>query len=367
MLRQKQKQQKAYSELIRSGESLAPWEKLPVRELPDVQREQRKEFRARMPLIKRVGETALYGIAKVDSAVWGYISGISKNNSESMKKASEEYERTGRGNYAAYLATNSLTKIVERRRKHWKSAGEKAETKFREEHPNVALHEAELREKWKGEQAEKARRRASVAINDKSKWIVDYFRDGRIGSFSKAIPRRPNREGAPGFTGDYIEYAKDTMGSALERREEDGSIPLLGRKLQKERMAQREQQGQSISQAISAEKDYADGVGVALWQLGFVEFEDEKKMRQGQGRLNPDTQWGETADHSGVTARIPFNPENELHQMMMPEGGDLSNPMIEVEMNQPQESHKGGLYMNLRAVEAQPAVEGQPTPMAMAA
>lgn len=360
-MRENKKQKQAYGELIRSTKPLTPGERLPVYELPEVQRQERKEFKRMAPLFKRVGEVALLGLAKLDFSIWGYISGLPKNDPESMKKAGDEYARTGRGNYAAYLATSRMPRIVERRSERRKKASDKAVSKFREAHPNVTIREAELHKDWK--KGEAARRHSTLfsKIVNKSNYAVEYFSRKRAYSFSKAIPTR-----GEGFDGSYQELAKSALSDALNHQREDGKIPLLGMGAEKMRFAAHEAAGDSPREIWQSEKSYVEGASTALWKLGFVEFDSEDSLRYGKGRFNPDIEWGKPEDsHPGFTASLAFDPDNELHQMLAPDRAALSNPRIEVYTSYDIDSYPAP-HLGLRVIEAAETTGAQPA-VAMAA
>ena len=57
-------------------------------------------------------------------------------------------------------------------------------------------------------------------------------------------------------------------------------------------------------------------------------------------------------DGESVKARLPYDPSNELHQLLVPSENASAHQMIELEM--PQEGKQGqqDQYLNMRIVEA---------------
>jgi hypothetical protein len=258
-------------------------------------------------------------------------------------------------NFMGRIAVNRLNKMFKRGEelpKLRQAAHERAVVQYREQHPEIAEHEATLQSELQKQQEEQYKRSTPYEVLRRGKYAIDYFGAKNVSSFSKAIPRRPKHEGQRGFTGDYAELAKQTLTSATTHKTEDGTILLLGFKLEQERLADHYEQGQSLTAARKSETEYAEGVSTALWQLGFVQFKDERSVPYGNGSFNPAIEWEKTNDT--VTARIPFDPNNELHQMLTPDQSSAS-PMIELEMSAPDYGGYGkpqSPYLNMRVAEA---------------
>lgn len=309
----------------------------------------RQEFRRRVPLVKRLGETATRMMLAPSSGVWGYISGIPKDNPEAMKKAAVEYSKTGAGNYAAYLAVGK-SRLQETNDKHREAARAKAVADFREAHPNIALSETDRHKKWEEQEATRKYSNTFSRIVRKSDYAIEYFSKGSAYSFAKSIPRRSTGT-HEGFDGSYQELAKSTLGDALKHQKEDGTIPLLGIEAEKMRFAAHEHAGDSLREITRAETSYVEGASTALWQLGFVEFDNEHDVKYGKGQFNPSIEWGQTENQQGTTASIAFNPNNELHQMLVTDASTFTNPRIEVDVFNGSDPRSAG-RMDLRVVEA---------------
>jgi hypothetical protein len=329
------KQKQAYGKLMSSAQPALPEGKtLPVHELPAVRKRERKEYRKRAPMLRRLGGSALDTMAGVTMIA---------SNPQMYGRSTEanrESMRTGKGlSRLGRLAARRWVRSGEKRDKQRGEAREVTVAKFREEHPNVALQEADLHKKWEREEAERQREEAFSSVVTRSRNATEYFRR-RIGSsFSKYIPGRET-----GFNGSYLDLAKTTMGNALTHQRKDGAIPLLGYGIEKERFEAKEAAGTPLSDIKGSD---VGGASTALWKLGFVELE-ERMVRYAGGKFNPDIEWGQTEDRSGVTADLAFDPENELHRMLVPESSEFSNPRIQVEMSNDTDTP----YMDLRVVEA---------------
>lgn len=192
---------------------------------------------------------------------------------------------------------------------------------------------------------------------------TEYFVKSNTYSFSKALPRRPQ------FQGSYDELAKSSVEFAAKNRQEDGSIALLSSNtltgIVKERLplspddvhrdgpqvtyrrivptgyeestANTSQSfrnnEQELFQELQGGYDYTAGVATSLWKMGFVEFDSEKDIVSGDGhRMNPDIGWSRGED--GTTfASIPYNPENELHQIIAGDPIDTADARIQLAIN----------------------------------
>ncbi len=326
---------------------------LPVGQLPEVHKAARAEYKKTQPrAARRLGRFAVDSLAAVAL--------VTSNPQTFLREDLDTVFKEKRGiNFIGRIAVNRLNKMFQRgeeRPQHKRAAHERAVTQYREQHPEIAQHEVKLRSERQRQQDEQYRRSTPYEVLRRGKYAIDYFGAKNVYSFAKAIPRRPRREGQAGFTGDYGELAKTTLASALTYRSEDGTVPLLGLKLENERLADLYKQGQSLTEARRTETKYVEGVSTALWQLGFIKADDERLLTSyGKGQFSPDIEWGRT--NNGVTARLPFDPSNELHQMFAPEQGVGANSMIELEMSAPDFGGYGrpqAPYMNMRVVEAAP-------------
>ena len=290
----------------------------------------------------------MLGLTQAESGIWGHVSGVPKNDPEAMRKASENYARTGRGNYAAYLASGP-SRIKEKRAEHRKVARDKAVAQFREQQPNIALREAELRTKWQEAEAKRRRQKIFSSTVSKSNYAIEYFQKHSASSFAKSIPRRSlDHKPNTGFDGSYLELAKSTLNDALTHQQGDGTISLLGAGIERERFAAQDAAGAKLQEISQSEDSYVGGVSTALWKLGFVEFNSEDQIRYGNGSFNPDIEWGE----HNQTASLALDPDNELHQMLIPENSSFSNPRIEVDMASYRGDSRQEPSMSLRVVEA---------------
>lgn len=330
-----------YAAIAKRGESLAP--RLRQRH------EARQNVEGVPTRLRRLGNLAVKASAVAAEAITRRSTKRAAQLHEKSKRLERDFtEKRGEGHLVsaarAYKAdrADQKHKVQTERQK----AANEAVSKYRTEHPEIA--ERERKEAETATQHE-----AMLRLSDKQDWIVECFQNGRdVGSFSKSIPRRPSYEGERGFTGDYTELAKTSLTSALAHKSEDGTIPLLGGSLQREHLAELKEQGHSVYAASKAEVEYTDGVSTALWQLGFVQFDDEKHIPYGRGHYNPDIEWEQS--ENSVTARIPFDATNELHQMLAPENAG-EGQMIELEMSQREHGHqRQAPYMNMRVVEAVP-------------
>lgn len=326
---------------MRSREPIAPGGTLPVSELPSVQRQERREYRKRAPLLKRIGHTALENLAGVVT--------IATNPQTFFKspEAIKESAKTGKGlNFLGRAAARKWVIKAENRqeelRKHRRAARNTAVTDFRDKYPNVALQEADLQKEWQRQENVRLRKKIFTDISRRSSFATEYFQRRSAYSFSKSLPRRTSYGTEKGFEGNYADLARDTLQSALTYRKKDGSIPLLGRDITTERFKDKES-----SRPVNlrqSEEAYVEGVSTAMWQLGFVQFENERQINYGSGTFNPDITWERSPDGVSTTASLAFDPENELHQMIMPEGSNFSNPQVQVEIS--------GGNMDLRVAEA---------------
>lgn len=326
---------------------------LPVGQLPEVRKAARAEYKKEQPrLLRRLGGLAVDGVAAVT---------LVASNPQLYLRSTEQNDRsfkTGEGiNFIGRIAAGRLNKMFKRgeeRPKRRQAAHERAVANYREQHPEISEHEAKLRSELQKQQEEQYKRSTPYEVLKRGKYTIDYFGDRNVSSFSKAIPRQPLREGQPGFTGDYTELAKQTLTSAITHKTEDGTIPLLGLKLEQERLEDRYDQGQSLTAARKTETEYVEGVSTTLWQLGFVQFKDERSVTYGNGNFNPAIEWEKT--HDTVIARIPFDASNELHQILAPDQSVGATPMIELEMSAPDYGGLNGTpqppYLNMRVAEA---------------
>jgi hypothetical protein len=220
----------------------------------------------------------------------------------------------------------------------------------------------------------------SIAINKALEWpaaqqqsMIEYFalpaRHQSVGrdaySLSKFVPRR-----ADGFEGSYQDLAAATLSTAQEssRHQPDGFVMLLGADERTQR-AQEASANSGIAQLETNEMAYNGGVAAALWQLGFIESaRGEEGIAHSQAQFNPSIEWSQTHhlaqtvdgyDQTYHRARLAFDGNNELHQMLVPEGLQGNpNLMLELEFSEGAQQRGvhgsvGGEYMGISVVPAQ--------------
>ena len=298
--------------------------------------------------LRRLGNLALSASVVVSEAITRRSSKRAARLDEKSASLQRDFtQKYGGGRLVAiaraYKEGRSEEKIRAQDRR--RIAADDGVLKYREAHPEILEREHKV-------QQASAYHNILESLRCKRENDVDYFRSKNAYSFMKSIPRRPSSEGQPGFIGNYSELAKHTLASALTHTSKDGTVPLLGANLQRARLADHGKQGQSIRAASNAETHYADGVSTALWQLGFIQIEKETDVPYSRGRFNPSIEW-ENGDGS-VKARLPYDPTNELHQMLVPAEGASAHQMIELIMP-PKEYGYGqqqDQYLNMRIVES---------------
>jgi hypothetical protein len=195
--------------------------------------------------------------------------------------------------------------------------------------------------------------------------MVEYVSQRNAYSFVKNIPRRPSREGEPGFHGDYQRLAAATLTDAVSsQRRSDGSVALLGPDV-RERHAQQAERAQATSGIADTEAAYNGGIATTLWQLGFIEApRGEEDIHHGRAQFNSAISWSQDSAQPPQRgseqplvrrAQLPFDANNELHAMLVPD--DLrDNPALTVELEFSSGSGSyaggpmGGESMNLRVV-----------------
>ena len=327
-----------HTAIARRGESLAP------------RLRQRHEARQRSDIapsrLRRMVNSAVGASVVATEALTRRSSKRATHFDEKSARLERDYaKKRGGGRLVAAARSYKEGRAEEKRRvqKERNNASEQEVRKYREAHPEIA-------ERVRKEHEASVRRDTLVGLQLKREYAVNYFREQNAYSFIKAIPRRPKSEGQPGFIGDYAKLAKDTITSALANKGEDGTVPLLGGKLEQEHLAKHEKQGQPLNISSKAENQYVEGVSTALWQLGFVQIEKESDIPYSHGRFNPSIEWEK--DGESVKARLPYDPSNELHQLLVPSENASAHQMIELEM--PQEGKQGqqDQYLNMRIVEA---------------
>lgn len=332
-----------HTAIARRGEAVAPR----LRE----RHEARQSAEVAPSRLRRLGNFAVKASLAATEAITRHSSKRAAHLDEKSTRLESEFtQKRGGGRLVdtarAYKENRAEEKSRVQSERH--KAANEGMLKYREAHPEIA-------ERERIEQEISARHDTLVSLWREREHSVDTFRGQRADSFLMGIPRRPSREGQPGFTGDYNELAKDTVSSALTYKSEDGTIPLLGGRLEHTRLAEHEKQGQSIYTARKAETDYIDGVCTSLWQLGFVQIEKEGDIPYGRGNFNPSIEWEMGSD--SVKARLPYDPTNELHQLLIPAESAGTNQMIELEMP-PKEWGNGSQqdqYLNIRTIQAVPA------------
>lgn len=358
------KQKVTHQDLINTPE-LRGSEKLRVFQLEELQKQARAEFKKRdISLVKRIGHTALDGIAATHlfvsnpkvakKAFEDSFNGFHGSPAETSKPTHEKVKLNRLGGFAARLSLNRLDKRYEReakRNEKWQESHEKVEADYRKSNPDIGEREAVLHDEARQRAYEDQRGRTVFDAYSRNKYVMGYFAEGNTYSFSKSIPRRKDRFDKPGFDGSYLDLAKNTLKDALSHKKEDGSVPLLGIETSRQRVAEQENAGTSLGQINADSREHVQGVSAALWQMGFVEFKEERLIDYGKGNFNEDIQWAK--DNDSLTAQLPYDPGNELHGMLMPEESGFANPMIEVEMGMANTMYGREPYsMDMRVVDA---------------
>ncbi|HVA10964.1 MAG TPA: hypothetical protein VNG32_02235 [Candidatus Dormibacteraeota bacterium] len=355
---------------------------LPVERLSKVRRLHRAEFRKQRPnVMKRVGHAALDSVA-VTALVTanagqfaraykaGYKDTFSGNKdagkayTEQANKHAEQARRSPRklrriGNFVTDVAMGRLSKRRERlaqEDKLWMSTHSEAADIYREKNPDVAQHEAKLQQQKLEFEDNMARGRTMLDPIREGQRTSKHFKARNVASFSDGIPRQGQEYwGGYKFEGDYGDLAKAVLTTAITKRQTDGSVPLLGDAVQRQRFLEREADGKSLADIRVSEGLYSGGAATALWQLGFVKFESAEDIPYGRGEFNPDISWTNTPENTTI-AQIPLDPENELHQLLMPTTGNYSSPMLEVEIGTARDAQGSPQdFMNLQVAEAMPA------------
>lgn len=327
---------------------------LPVGHLPEVRKIARAEYKKEQPIIKRLGRFAVDSIATL---------ALVTSNPQLYLRSKEQNEqsfKTGQGiNFIGRIAASRLNKMFKRgieQTERKQVVHERAVAKYREQHPEIAEHEAKLQNELQKKHDKEYKRNTLNELLANSEYVIDSFGGNKASFggnkayyFSSCIPRRPEFDHSPGFTGDYATLAKQTLSSAMTYKTEDGIIPLLGFNLEQERLANHYKENQSLAVIREHETRYVKGVSTALWQLGFVQFKNEKDISYRNGNFNPSIKWEKTYDD--VTARIPFDPDNELHQMLAPNQNTNARSMLELKMSNLFHDLRQPLYLNMRVIE----------------
>lgn len=167
---------------------------------------------------------------------------------------------------------------------------------------------------------------------------------GSVYSVAKYIPRRSDTQREEAFTGDYADLASDTLRLAAENRDSDGVIVLLGGT--QSRLLQPEPSSvDDVHNSWNDAKDYNEGVTTLLWQAGFMRFENEKDVAYGKGAFAADIE----DDGEFVRASIAYNPANQLHRMIAPQGG-VDSLVLQMSRHPLDEQHGDDPYLSLYAV-----------------
>jgi len=302
--------------------------------------------------IRRLGNMAVKASVVAAEAITRRSSKRAARLSEKTARLESDFtQKRGGGRLVSAARAYKEDRASEKRRvqSERRKAADEGVLKYREAHPEIA-------ERERKEQLEQFRHETRVNLGFKLDYSVEYFRDRNAYSFLKSIPRRPSYEGQPGFTGDYAKLAKSSLTSAMTYRQKDGSIPLLGGRLEQKRLADLEENGKSVSAIRQHESRYIDGVSTALWQLGFVQVDKEEDIPYSRGNFNPNIEWEESQD--AVKARLPFDPNNELHAMLVSDDSTASERMIELTMPRVEYGYNGRVpngYMAMRVMDSVPA------------
>jgi len=271
MITRNKNRKQAYHELLRSDDAT-----LDVGALPEVMRDQRREYRRSTPFLKRLGNTAARGIEMT------YIVGTNPHVLVPKLREKIGLNAFGRVELGGPGGGAPFEKELDKQRQ---KAGEKARKRFRKSHPNIAQVEAENFKKAQKSEIESR-------VRSRTGWITEYFRPGKQSSLSKAVPARRSAQNPNGLESkDYDELARTSLEDALRHRHENGSIPLLGRDIAEERMKEKERALTPYTEIHQTEDTYVDGIATALWKLGFLEFENEGKIDYADGKFNPDITW----------------------------------------------------------------------------
>ena len=360
-----QKSKVTHAELM-STDYIPAGGRLPIHQLPEVQKNYRQEFKKASPKLRsRIGNVAL-DAAVVTSWVATHPVTFGRDlkaaNREYWGKPAEPETRIAkRRNRAASFIGRITERMVDVRmneRDQRKAARkvltqekwQQAQQDYREAHPEVDAHEKALQKaKFAMEQAG-ARASWSSMPKSRASFAQERFANRNGSSFSHAIPRldSKNRDGTK-FDNNYMALAERSLADAIFHKSDAGTIPLWGREILSQRLASKEANGMDLVTAANSEATYVDGVSTALWKLGFVNFENDKAISSGGGTVNEDIVWGKTVENA-QTAELTFDPDNELHRMLMPDTTTFSNPVLRIEMNPA--SERMNQYMNLSVTEA---------------
>jgi hypothetical protein len=281
-----------------------------------------------------------------------------------LSKRDRTKQRRGPITRAAY---NYAEKIVGKKQERHQERGhqyhiekQQAWDKHLIDNPEVAENlrqkkVAQSREYEAGEQTElyvKMRRKSQDTVNKLNKRNLESF----IGTLPR--PKEMEKSGM-----NYDDLAISTVKKAMTYRQRGGSINLLDNTVLNNevdrvlplsphsyyentdyKLHYNESGGVAINREFrinsfeasenhKSKLDYSGGVGVALWKMGLVDIPEDRLINYGHYKPNPEVQWERNVLEDGqqVTyASIPFNPENELHQMVAGENADTADSIIRV-------------------------------------
>ncbi len=187
---------------------------------------------------------------------------------------------------------------------------------------------------------------------------------GSIISFSKSIPRRPDRSAGKGFDGDYIELAHQTLVAAQTAEafaDQSGVIHLLGSGIESRYLSPRYDEATMVTEdSLDAATDYQDGVATLIWKAGFVRYpRGEDTVPYGGGEINPQAEVESVpVDYGQYTmlVRVPFEPANPLHRLLVLATANENNRW-QIELSMPTPITYGGPnhvspYLNIQFVES---------------
>jgi len=208
---------------------------------------------------------------------------------------------------------------------------------------------APLVEEFKNDELIKGERHKTLrSLDTQAEHLVTALYKEDIGEFSKSVPGRAvdRHTGSIGypFDGDYLSQATSTLQTATDNfTKPDGSIRLLDRSHWQETIEGAGFQSPAEVQAVERNaSDYISGVGTLLWQLGFVEYDNETDIPMAQGKFNPNIEWGR--DEDNIIYSLPFDSANPLHQTLA--GGSAPGHSVQIVM--PIEPHHTDLSLRLR-------------------
>ncbi len=196
----------------------------------------------------------------------------------------------------------------------------------------------------------------SVEIAEAGKAQARIYRgvsEGNAFVLAQAIPRPVERNGNKAFTGSFPALARTALQQAQQNpdsRHPNGAIELLGSNTEAMLFPRDRPSHVDIMQDSVRAGEYNDGVAALVWQAGFVNYASPDALGDGKGEMNRATIY---LRNNGTTSlRIPYNRNNELHQMIAPHADERSG--IELEVFEPQgPADNREPYMTIRSVDTE--------------